>query len=314
MMMNTPPPAGASTMEAPFHVGQGPLPSGEKGLDGCVRLVRKGTTWIAAVKLMTTVGPIMLSACADEKTMAGLLQLATQYGGAGLAQAVKPAVRVMAQQDAKRQLGAKIGAMPSKSEAANRLYTRLVQKDPEAWRAMQVITTRAQSGDQKAKDAWNLVLQAHARRHQLGWGSGTPAKIAAAMRIYNRMRAGDKSAWGVALELAKRAGAGDVKAQEGWGILAQVHEQAMTQAKLSGAAVSLTSARVVQLVGLANAARMSAYHAVSKSPLNLQYTTTPKINYSATSTSTSLLKRAQTAPKVQISQTGQNALKMLRFT
>lgn len=160
--------------------------------------------------------------------------------------------------------GTRFGAVPgtSKEKAAANLYTRLVQKDPTAWAAVQKIIQTAQMpgspAAQKAAHAWKLLLRCHAKRKMLGWGAGTPAQMTAAARIYARLNVNDPDAWQALLAIAKKAQTGDLKAQQAWGILEQVHTQSMSRhASLSGAFVALAPARVTQLVSMARAAASS---------------------------------------------------------
>lgn len=148
-----------------------------------------------------------------------------------------------------------VGTGSTPNDKAARLYTHLVQREPRAWHAMRVIIQKAHAGDPHALEAWMKILAVHARQQKLGWGTGTPKQFAAAGRMYDKLQHGDMASWKDFALLMQKAEAGDLKAQQAWGILAQIHEQHLDQAHVSGEPAMLSEARKNQLISLAQIAR-----------------------------------------------------------
>lgn len=143
--------------------------------------------------------------------------------------------------------------MNVKNEAA-RLYAHLVQKDANAWRYMSITMRRALRGDPTSKALYTEVLACHARRHALGWGEATPAKLRAAETLAAQLAAGDQAAWQTADELVEKAQRGVPNAREAWSLVA------MAQARrehLAAGAVVLSPARARELADLARLARLT---------------------------------------------------------
>lgn len=213
-------PAGANAL--PFHCAMGKRPPGEQGFDGSIRFFQKGTKLIALATLQTIVGPLTLSAAVDQASIAKGLSMASSNpsisgadirerlfppvfvaGGNG-APATAPApapltpislamIRQIAMRMASDKLKKKI-ASPEVNKAVGdvaieRLYIKVVQKDPNAMRIARALRARARRGDPMAVQAWRAFSKAHARSKRpldkrgaqasrakvAGWGVGQMA-------------------------------------------------------------------------------------------------------------------------------------------
>lgn len=118
--------------------------------------------------------------------------------------------------------------------AAERLYDRLVGRDPAAWTAMQALVKEAQGGNTKALAAWKLIGQVHGQKKRMGWGQIPPGKLEAAKRLYSRMKLKDPAAWETFKKIVDEAKKGNPKAHQAFAVMSQEHNERKADAIISG--------------------------------------------------------------------------------
>lgn len=233
-------------MNTAVHLATGPHGPHERGIDGEIQLKRAGSRWFATL----TFGDVTFTASADENAFRRVLApFQKNYDARDLAQIA-----------AKAGVLAKVAGVEDKmkEKAAANLYTRLSQRDPTAWKALQAIIARAKAGEAKAVKAWKMVLRVHTRAKspQLGWGSGTSEEMKAASRLYDRINAGDQAAWAAMTRIAQCAEA-DPKCGRAFGIYAEVCDARDQGVSFGALPIVLSAPRVEYLKGRADAARLS---------------------------------------------------------
>jgi hypothetical protein len=141
-----------------------------------------------------------------------------------------------------------------KDNAAARLYTRLHQRDPSAWKAAKAIVSLASSGNPKGLDAWQRLVACHQRNKLLGWGKDTAAHLQVAHRVVDKLDRGDRDAWRTVKAVAMRVLQGDTRYVQAWGTLEQAYAERHGMSVSGSPGPSLSPARVAQLVALAKMA------------------------------------------------------------
>lgn len=137
---------------------------------------------------------------------------------------------------------------------AERIYAKLMERDPRAISALRGILFRAQQGDDVAANLWAGICNAHARAHAGDFTRASSAERAAAERLYLRFRRGDPPAVAEVQKIVALAQQGDPGAIRAWTLL-RVRHEGDKGAALSGAAVTFSPARVAELLQLVSRAR-----------------------------------------------------------
>jgi hypothetical protein len=140
---------------------------------------------------------------------------------------------------------------------AERLYAKVLERDPRAPAAVRQILLRAQNGDPDAMATWAGMCNAKARAKAGDFTTATAREKAAADRLYLRFRRGDAPAVAEVQKIVALAQQGDVGAIRARGLLCLRHESDKGAA-LAGASLELSPQRVAELLQIVMRARFAA--------------------------------------------------------
>lgn len=245
-----------------FHVARGHLPSNEVGLSGRVQLTRTPQGKLVGIfQLETSAGPLVLTASLEgvkSLPIAAAVRTLAQDASAGASHSSHAARRHLPAPQFQRARAALSGAAPPNVATPyglpERLYAKLIARDPGAFSLVNGIIQKAQTGDPRAIKLWGALCRIHGKSKALDFTRATPDQKAAADRLYLRLQRKDPAAWQEVQTLVSLARQGNPTALLGWKLLCMRSDEAK-EATAMGLAVTLSPARAAQLLQIIAQAR-----------------------------------------------------------
>lgn len=137
---------------------------------------------------------------------------------------------------------------------AERVYAKLMERDPRAWALLRDLVARTQQGDQAATKFWGAICAAHSRAHAGDFTRATAAEKSAADRMYLRFIRGEPAALAEVQKIVELARQGDPGAHRAWKLICLRHDDAKASAVM-GASITFHPDRVRDLLRLISQAR-----------------------------------------------------------
>lgn len=256
-------------MNMDFHVARGKHGPHETGMNGRVRVERDASGKLVGIfQLDTDRGPIALSATLEgaralplraaiakltgEPSLAGHGTLA---GHEGRAYAYGRSRNLPAPQRPILPAQARVSGEETRPYGLpERVYAKLLEKDPRAVSLVQNMIRRAQAGDAGAMKFWGALCHIHAKAKALDFTTATPQERAAAERMHLRLAKKDPAAWTELSKIMSLVKQGDPGALRAWKLLCMEDEKAKA-AQAAGIGVSIPPERVRQLLQIVTMAR-----------------------------------------------------------